>query len=197
MGSKHVKSYRLTNIFGDIHEFTYPKQETVNEQSQRSRLFSAAEAIADGKPVSEALRKYIAAGLQTIALNTQSRIYGDNGHNNAPFPIANSRGDFKLWQTVYLLNQVMSVYDIESLSHSFPDEFPELKRTSINNYISRIKDTRKRSSAWAQQFSNQTDQITNDFKDKKCHYFRIPNPPIEKIDFSNERLWKEILNNKR
>jgi len=197
MGSKHVKSYRLTNMLGDIHEYTYPKQESVNEETQRNRLFGVAEVIKKGEPVPEALRQYIAAGLETIAYNTQSRIYGGKGHKNSPFPIASRRVDLKLCQTVYLLNQVMSINDIESLYYTFPDEFPELKSTSIDSYIKRIKETRERSSVWAQQYDIQTAQIKKDFADKKCHYFSIPNPPIEKIDFSNKKLWKEILNNKR
>ena len=197
MGSKHVESYRLTNILGDTSEFTYPKQESVDEQTQRVRLFYAADAILKGDPVPEELRQYIAAGLETIAYNTQSRVYGGKGHKNAPFPITSRRVDLKLCQTIYLLNQVMSNNDIESLHHSFPDDFPNLKSTSIDNYIKRIKKIRDRSSVWAQQYDRQTVQIEKDFADKKCHYFSIPNAPIEKIDFSNKRLWQEIIDNKR
>ena len=53
MGNKHVESYRLTNICGITHEYTYPEQEAVSEQTQRIRLFSAAEAIVKGEPVPE------------------------------------------------------------------------------------------------------------------------------------------------
>jgi hypothetical protein len=194
MGSKHVESYKLTDICGVTREYTYPKQEKVKEQTQRMRLFRAAEAIVKGEPVPEELRQYIAAGLETIAYNTQSRVYGDKGHNNAPFPIAGSRGNILLSQTVYLLNQVLSIYGIESLHHSFPDEFPELKQSSINNHLKRVKKIRERSSGWAQLYDIQTIQIKKDFADKKCHYFKIPNAPIEKIDFNNDKLWIEILN---
>jgi hypothetical protein len=194
VGSKHVESYRLTDICGITREYTYPEQKPINESTQRTRLFLAAEAIVKGEPVPEELRKYIAAGLQIIAYNTQSRVYGAKGHNNAPFPIAGSRGNIKLSQTVYLLNQVMSIYGIESLHHSFPDEFPELKQSSINNHLKRIKEIRERSSLWAEQYDIQTIKIKKDFADNKCHYFSIPNAPIEKIDFNNDKLWKEILN---
>mgnify|MGYP003644806354 FL=1 len=189
-------SYQLK--IGDVvQEYVYPKQETVDPNIKRGRLSAASKAIREGKPIPEGLREYIAIGLDTLILNSQSDIDGDKKKKIEPFPTATRRSDFYLAQSVYLLSKVMSVMNIVDLNGHFPNDFPEFTVGSVNNYIKEFKCIDDKGGSYSQLFKQQTDKIIEAYKNKVIYYFSLPRRPIEKIDFSDEQLWNKVLSKKR
>jgi hypothetical protein len=190
------KSYQLK--VGDVvREYAYPEQVTVDPNTKRGRLTAASQAIREGKPIPESLREYIANGLDTLVLNSQSDLNGDKKKKVEPFPTATRRSDFYLAQSVYLLSKVMSVNDIVNLNGYFPIDFPEFTVGSVNNYIKEFKGMDARGDVWSQLFKLQSDGIIEAYKNKVTYYFSLPSIPIEKIDFSDKQLWEKVLDKKR
>jgi hypothetical protein len=189
-------SYQLK--IGDVvQEYVYPKQETVDPGIKRARLIVASQAIRAGEPLSEGLREYIANGLDTLVLNSQSDMDGNKKKKIEPFPTATRRSDFHLAQSVYLLSKVMSVMNIVDLNGHFPSDFPEFTVGSVNNYIKEFKCIDDKGGPWSQLFKQQSDKIIEAYQNRAIYYFSLPSIPIEKIDFSDKQLWSKVLSRKR